>query len=211
MSEPCRSISDQPWVIHSATALGDPGRLLDPDRGGRPEALDLRRLAQDRHAVRRQREQAVDGVADADPLVAEDVGYELERLLNLELEVVLGERQLRRRQRGRRDRRDVVRLHKDRPMGVRADLEVAAVLALVHVGVHVAHDRERDLADGVGELRDRPDADHLVHGRAERDGRARHPRDARAPHAAGDDDDVGLDVALVRWTLLMWPSRRRGP
>ena len=31
-------------------------------------------------------------------------------------------------------------------MGVRADLEVAAVLALVHVGVHVADDRELDLA-----------------------------------------------------------------
>ena len=78
---------------------GDPGRLLDPDRGGRPEALDLGRLAQDRHPVRRQRQQAVDRVADADPLVAEDVRDELEGLLHLELEVVLGERQLGRRQR----------------------------------------------------------------------------------------------------------------
>ena len=83
-------------------------------------------------------------------------------------------------------------------MGIRADLEVAAVLALVHVGVHVAHDREADLADGVRELRDGPDADHLVDRRGERDGGTGHPRDARAPHAAGDDHDLRLDVALVR-------------
>ena len=177
---------------------GDPGGLLDPDRGGRPEALDLRGLAQDRHAVGGQREQAVDGVADADPLVAEDVGDELQGLLQLELEVLLGERQLRRGQGRGRDRGDVVGFHEDRPMRVRADLEVAAVLALVHVGVHVADDRERDLADRVRELRDRTHADHLVDRRAERDRRPGHPGDARAPDATGDDDDVRLDVALVR-------------
>ena len=41
-------------------------------------------------------------------------------------------------------------------MRVRADLQVAAVLALVHVGVHVAHDRVLDLADGVLEQRHGP-------------------------------------------------------
>ena len=69
----------------------------------------------------------------------------------------------------------------DRPVGVRADLEVAAVLALVHVRVHVADDRELDLADRVGELRHGPDADHLVDGRRERDRAPAIRGDARAP------------------------------
>ncbi len=158
---------------------GDPGRLLDPDRGGRPQALDLGRLAQDRHPVRGQRQQAVDLVPDADPLVAEDVGDELEGLLHLELEVLVGERQLGRRQLRFGDRRDLVGVHQDRPVRVRADLHVAAVLALVAVGVHVADDRVGDLADRVGEHRDRPDADHLVDRRGERDLGARpSPRSA---------------------------------
>ena len=82
-------------------------------------------------------------------------------------------------------------------MRVGPDLEVAAVLALVAVRVHVADDRVLDLADRVLEQRDRPDADHLVDRRRERDRRAGHRPDARAPHAAGDDDDVRLEVALV--------------
>ena len=72
---------------------GDPGRLLDPDRSDGPETLDLGRLAEDRHPVRGQRQEPVDGVPDAHPFIAEDVGDELERLLHLELEVLLGERQ----------------------------------------------------------------------------------------------------------------------
>ena len=94
-------------------------------------------------------------------------------------------------------RGDLVGVHEDRPVGVRAHLQVAAVLALVHVGVHVADDREGDLADRVGEERHGPDADHLVHGRRERDRRAGHAGDARAPHAAGDDDRLGLDGAAI--------------
>ena len=82
-------------------------------------------------------------------------------------------------------------------MGVRADLHVAAVLALVAVGVHVPDDRVGDLADGVRQHRDRPDADHLVDRRRERDRRSGHRRDPRAPDAGGDDDDVRLEVALV--------------
>jgi hypothetical protein len=68
--------------------------LLDPHRGGGPQALDLGRLTEDRVAVGGQREQAVDGVADLGALVAEELGHELERLLELRVEVVLGERQL---------------------------------------------------------------------------------------------------------------------
>ena len=44
---------------------------------------------------------------------------------------------------------------------------------------------------------DRADVDHLVHRRGQRDRRSGHRRDARAPHAAGDDDVLGLDPALV--------------
>ena len=178
--------------------LGDARRFLDPDRGARPQALDLRRLAEDGHAVRGQREHAVDGVADPDGLVAQDGRHELEGLLQLELEVLLGERQLRGRQRGRGDGRDLVRVEQDRPVGVRADLEVSAVLALVHVRVHVADDRELDLAHGVRELRDRADADHLVDGRRERDRGPGHPGDPRTPGPTGDDHGVGGDIALVR-------------
>ena len=82
-------------------------------------------------------------------------------------------------------------------MGVRADLHVAAVLALVAVGVHVPDDRVGDLADGVGQHRDGPDADHLVDRRRERDRRPGHRGDPRAPDAGGDDDDVGFEVTLV--------------
>ena len=47
--------------------LRDPGRLLDPDRGGRPQPADLGRLAEDRRAVGRERQQSVDRVPDARP------------------------------------------------------------------------------------------------------------------------------------------------
>ena len=43
------------------------------------------------------------------------------------------------------------------------------------------------------EHRHRPDVDHLVDRRRQRDRRAGHPRDPRAPDAAGDDDGLGLD------------------
>ena len=82
-------------------------------------------------------------------------------------------------------------------MGVRADLEVAAVLALVHVGVHVADDRELDLAGVCANCGTGPtpiiwwtagvsgmDAPAIA-------------RDPWAPDAAGDDDGVRGDVALV--------------
>src|SRR5690349_15069492 len=82
-------------------------------------------------------------------------------------------------------------------MRVRADLEARPVLALVHVGVHVAHDREADFLGRVLEHRDRPDIDHLVDGGRQRDRCASHPRDTRAPDAAGDDDGVGGDVTAV--------------
>ena len=80
-------------------------------------------------------------------------------------------------------------------MGVGADLEPDPVLALVHEDVHVAHDRELDRARRFLEPRHRADVDHLMHGRGERDVRAGHRREQRAPDAAGDHDHLGLDHA----------------
>ena len=93
------------------------------------------------------------GVSESRPLIAYLIptdsspstsGTSCERVLELELEVLLRERQLGRRQRRLLDRRDLVGLVEDRPVRVRADLEALPVLALVHVRVHVAHDREVD-------------------------------------------------------------------
>ena len=178
--------------------LGHARRLLDPDGGHRPEALDLGRLAQDGIAVRRQGQETVDGQLHADLLVADDRWEEFQSVFELRVEVLLGEGQLGRGERRGLDRRDVIGLHEDRPMRVRADLEASPMLALVHVGVHVADDREGHLAGGVLEDRHRPDVDHLVDRRRERDRRAGHPRDARAPDATRDDDHVCPDVAPVR-------------
>ena len=83
-------------------------------------------------------------------------------------------------------------------MRVRADLEALPVLALVHVRVHVADDRVVDRRLRGEEARHRADVDHLVHGRRERDRRARHPRDPRRPDAARDHDRVGVEVAARR-------------
>ena len=177
--------------------LADARALLDPHRGGRPQAGDLGRLAQHRQPVRGHREQPVDRVLHADGLVADDLGHQLERLLHLQLEVGLRERQLGRRERRLLDRGDLVGVVEHRAMRVGADLEAAALLALVHVGVHVAHDRELD-ADARREARHRADVDHLVDHRRERDRRARHPREARAPDPAADHDAPGLEIAAGR-------------
>ena len=169
--------------------------FLDPARRGRPQALGLGHLAEQRVPVRGHRDQPVDGVPDPGLLVAEQFGHQLERLFQLRVEVFLGERHLGGREHRLLDGRDLVRRDDDRPVRVRADLHVAAVLALVHVGVHVADDRVGDLAVRVGEQRDRADADHLVHGRGEREPGTGHPGDPRRPHAAADDHVVRLDLA----------------
>ena len=199
MSEPCGSISGVPWVIHSAIVLAMPGASLIQIAATDQRPLTSGVSPRIGIAVGGQREQPVDRVADADPLVAEDVGNELEGLLQLRVEVVLGERQLGRRERRGLDRRDVVGLHEDRPVGVRADLEVAAVLALVHVRVHVAHDRVRRSRPAVSaNMRHRPDV--IIWWTAGVSGieapAMRAMRGLQMPQAM--TTDVRLDVALVR-------------
>ena len=171
------------------------GSFLDPHGSGRPESAHVGRLAQDRHSVRGQRQDAVDRVFHAHFLVAHDLRHQFERVLHLDLEVGLCEGELGRRERRALDGRDVLRVVEDRAVRVGADLEVAAGLALVHVGVHVAHDRDLDVTLGAREARDGTDVDHLVHRGRERDVRAGHARDARAPHAARDHDSLGSDLA----------------
>ena len=146
--------------------LADAGAFLHPHGRRRPQALHLGELAEDRHAVGRQRDEPVDRVLHTDRLVADDLGHQVERVLHLIGEVRLRERELRRGERRLLDRRDLLRVVEDRAVGVGADLEADAVLALVHEHVHVAHDRELDRARRGLEPRHRADVDHLVHGRA---------------------------------------------
>ena len=167
-------------AVHDQLGEGLAGArpLLDPDRRRRPQALDLGGLAEQRHAVVGDRQDAVDRVLHPDGLVADDLGHELERLLHLGVEVVLREGQLGRAEGRLLDARDVVGVQGDRAVCVGTDLEARPLLALVHVGVHVADDRVLDQLRGVGEARRRPDVDHLVHHRRERDRRAGHAGDA---------------------------------
>ena len=175
----------------------DAGTFLDPDRGCGPQALDLRRLAQDRHAVGCEGEDAVDRVLLADRLIANDVGHELQRVLILLGEVIGGERKLGGGERGLGVRGDVLGVVEDRAMGVGADLQACAVLALVHVGVHVADDRVLNVALGIGKHGDGADVLHLMDGGGEGDLSARHRGDLAAPAAAGDDDVLAVDGALI--------------
>ena len=126
--------------------LADARPLLHPDGGRRPEPLHLGQLAEDRHPVGGEREDPVDRVLDADRLVADDRRHQLERVLHLEGEVLLRERELGRRERRLLHRGQVLGVVQDRPVRVRADLQAGALLALVHVRVHVADDRELDAA-----------------------------------------------------------------
>ena len=119
-------------------------------------------------------------------------------MLHLGVEVRSRERELGRGERSRLDRRDLLGIVVDRAVRVRADLEACAVLPLVHEGIHVADDRILDLLARRGEARHRPDVDHLVNHRNERDVCAGHAREERAPDTAGDDDGLRLDRSSRR-------------
>ena len=178
--------------------LADARPFLDPDSSSRPESLHLRRLAEKRHPVGRQRDQAVDRVLHTDRLVADDLRHQIERVRELRVEIRLRERKLGRRQRRRLDRRDLLGIVLDRAVRVRADLEADPVLALVHEDVHVADDRVLDRLARLLEPRHRPDVDHLMHHRHERDPRAGHLREQRAPDTARNHDRLGRDRPHAR-------------
>ena len=180
-------------MIHSAIRRALPGPLLDPHRRCRPEALHLGGLAQHLLRVRSQGQQPVHRVSH--PGAGEQFAHQLARLFELRDEVLgreghLGRRALRLRQRG-----NVVGAHKNRPVAVGADLHRVVALPLVHEGVHVAHDRVVDFVAGSAEEVDRAEVGHLVNRGRERNRRAGHRGDARAPDAAGDDHVLDLDRA----------------
>ena len=174
--------------------LGDRRALLDPHRRCAPQVGDLDTLTEHGVGIGGEAQQAIDRVADLG--IAEHV-HQLDRLLHLGVEVVVGEWQFGGAERGLGIARDVVGAHQDRPVGVAAHLHRARRLALVAEGVHVADDREGDF--GVGRLEDvdRADVGHLVHGRGERDAGAGHCREPRAPNPAGDHHVLGLDATPV--------------
>ena len=66
-----------PWVIHSATSWAMPGPSLIHTAAALHRLRDLHRLAEHRHRVGRERQQAVDRVADLGRL--EDLAHQLER------------------------------------------------------------------------------------------------------------------------------------
>ena len=155
--------------------LGDARALLDPHRGGRPQVAHLDRLAEHRHGVGGERQQPVDGVADLGRL--EDVAHQLDRLLELLVEVVVGERQLGGRQRGlvvaRGCRRDGGRSDGGRSSPPPSSRPTAARSRRCPCPGRSGRPPPCPTAD---EHVDRPDVGHLVHRRRERDRRAGHAR-----------------------------------
>ena len=174
--------------------LSDAGAFLDPHCCGAPQVAHLGGLTEHRVGVGGQAQQAVDRVADLG--LAEHV-HQVDGLFELLVEIVGSERQLGRRQRRLLVGGDVVGVHEDRSVGVRADLHRAGGLALVAERVHVANDRVGDLLAALLQDVDRADIGHLMDRGREGDVGAGHRGDARAPHAAGDRDVLGLDAALV--------------
>ena len=191
------------YVDHPGVAVGHPlgddlghsRTLLYPYGGRRPEVPYLRGLAQARHGVRREGEEAVDGVPDL--RLAQHV-HQLDGRLHLRIEVVIGERHLGRREGRLLVGRDLVRVVEDRPVAVRADLHGAGRLPLVAEGVHVPDDRVADLVVGLGQDVHRADVGHLVDGGDQRDGGTGHVGDPVGPDSAGDHDVFGRNGALVR-------------
>ena len=82
-------------------------------------------------------------------------------------------------------------------MGIAAHLHGARRLALVAEGVHVADNRVGQLLVRLDEHVERPDVDHLVDSRRERDGGPRHLGQLGTPHAAGDRDRAAFDASPV--------------
>ena len=169
--------------------------LLDPDRRRRPKVLDLHRLTEEGHGVRGEGQEAVGGVADLG--LREDLGHQLQGVLHLGKEVLLGEGKFGWGQERLTQGRYVVGTVEDRPVGIGPDLHRPGCLALVHVGVHVADDREADFRTRGLQHRDGSDVDHLVDGRRERDGGPGHAGHPGTPHPAGDHQVFGLDPAPV--------------
>ena len=172
--------------------------LLDPHRGGGPEPAHLGRLAEDRQAVGRERQQPVDRVLDAHGLVAEDLRHELERVLHLLDEVVLRERQLGGGERRLLDRGDLLGVVQDRPVRVGARPRARSPSWRSYMFVSMSRTIGNSIAlfesakCGTGPT-------SIIWWTAGVSGidAPASLRDARAPDAAGDHDVLGLHVTAV--------------
>ena len=180
---------DQPG--HGARAAGG---VRDPEPLGQEEAAHVRRLAEQRVAVRGEREVPVEGGRDARavqrreerarrvPGVLEVLGRELalRRLVPVGLALELGHV----------DRQRIVR--------VGADAVPVAALAEVGVAVLVAHDRVARLGGLAGQLGQRVRPGQQVLHRLHGDRAADQVLQLGAPDAAADEQRGGRDRALGR-------------
>ena len=159
------------------------------------------RLAHEREAVRREREDPIDAALDPGLGRAEG-GNQL-----LGPGPGLGEGVGREREDGRHDRRlarmeQVRRIDRQRDVPVAADREAVRVLAEVHVPVLHADVRMDRLEVGRDAHRDDLGKDgrprQLMRERLERDRHPDHRPDPRTPDARRADHDVGRDLAAIR-------------
>ena len=172
-----------------AAGMGHPDRLAQPQpacRGG---------LADQRHAVGRERHQAVEG---AHALGAPDRGQQPRRLLGGAGEVLRAEGQDGRLLAVRAPRPDVVGVDEPRLVVVVADPVAVADLAVVEARVLVAQQRMHDLAGLPGQLGQGRGDRVLVHDRREREVHAGEPRHLRPPDAGREHDGAGADAAAGR-------------
>jgi hypothetical protein len=175
--------------LADTAGMGDPHRLADP------EALHLRRLAEQREAVRGEREHAVERLGDPGPA---DRRIELlERPLGRP-EMLGRERQHRRRALGVLVLRDRLGLDRQRVVAVGPDAVALAVLADVERAVLVADQRVDDLARLALQLGQRLGLGVDVLHRLDRDRHAGHGPDQRAPDPRRAEHHLAADPAAAR-------------
>ena len=175
--------------------LAGAARVRHPDGLAQPEPARRGGLADQRHAVGRERHQPVER---AHARRAAHGGQEARRLLGGTLEVLGREGQDRRLLAAARPRPDRLCVDEPRLVVVIADAVGVADLAEVEVRVLVAQQRMRDLARLPGELGQRRGDRVLVDDRGEREPDAGEPRHLRAPDAGGEHDGARADPPARR-------------
>src|SRR5215218_3333923 len=193
-----------PGRVYARDAVGKPlghhlahaDSVRDPDRLRDPEPSGLPRLAEQRPAIRRKREQPVHGTGH--PGVFER-GDHLPRLLPGRLEVLRGELEHRRELAlAPVVAPDVVGGDGHGTVPVGSDAEVIFPLTHVHGEVLVAQHGLHDLPRLARQLGERRGPRELVLHRHERHGHPDHAPDVRPPHPGAADDQLRLDASPVR-------------
>ena len=135
-------------------------------------------------------------MANANLFPAQHIRHQFQRVLHALVKIVRRKGHLRRGQGGFLVRGDIIGRDQHRPVLIRADLHVAAVLALVPVYVHIPHNGVLNFAFGLLKQRNGADGNKLMHRRGQRDRRAGHANNARGLNAAGNHHTIGLNIAL---------------